>query len=229
MTSGFFYAASCRGEKRRTSLCAALRVYLIHRGGWLWMGQEQRTAFGKARGNAFSCLFPSTNYARVATAQDPVGAACMDARRFQPRQDVASENPRRRSNCGVSFVGGTPLSLVTFFAAAKKVTRPRSGRNAFDSHKATSLASRLRGNHEPRQSSRLNPFPRKQHLGPPSPPQTRRVAHLVLRVFNEPRADLNVIAVRPVNGLLAPLSLRCGDDLWPMPLRLPRARLGFRR
>jgi hypothetical protein len=52
----------------------------------------------------------------------------MDVRRFPSRQDAESENPRRQLNNLLLLLGEKPLSLVTFFAAAKKVTRPRSGR-----------------------------------------------------------------------------------------------------
>ena len=52
----------------------------------------------------------------------------MDARRFPSRQDAESENPLERLSRELLLPRGKPLSLVTFFAAAKKVTRPRSGR-----------------------------------------------------------------------------------------------------
>jgi hypothetical protein len=52
----------------------------------------------------------------------------MDVRHIPSRQDAESENPRRQLSNLLLHPRGKAVSLVTFFAAAKKVTRPRSGR-----------------------------------------------------------------------------------------------------
>jgi hypothetical protein len=60
----------------------------------------------------------------------------MDVRRFAPRQDAESQNPLEPLSGELLLPREKPLSLVTFFAAAKKVTRPRSGRKLQGAHES---------------------------------------------------------------------------------------------